>query len=235
VVGDLDGDALLAHAPNPRAVIRRGDTGSFKRTTGSSEKFVILMTMFRPIHALLLLLALGLAAAAAAGAASHASTARFDVCSGHRTAGATCVAGNGRRSRGGNGKVSHAGWPAVTGILWLADAGGRTDSGTRLNDEILGLHGNDTLSGGPGRDILWGDQLPNGNNTWQHDTLNGGPGKDWIYSSHGRNTIHGGSGNDHIWGHFGHGSIDCGRGYDIVHVKHHPTYRLRRCETVLHH
>ncbi len=28
-------------------------------------------------------------------------------------AGVTCVAGNGRRTAGGNGKVSHKGWPAV--------------------------------------------------------------------------------------------------------------------------
>ena len=112
---------------------------------------------------------------------------------------------------------------------------GKADGGTWLNDELLGSHGNDTISGGAGSDILWGDQLPTGNNAWQHDRIVGGPGDDWIYSSHGHNTIDGGPGNDHIWGHFGHGVIDCGTGWDVVHVKHHPTYRLVNCERVLHH
>ena len=65
--------------------------------------------------------------------------------------------------------------------------------------------------------------------------MSGGAGNDWIYSSHGLNTIDAGAGNDHVWGHFGHGTIDCGAGWDVVHVKHHSTYRLRNCERVLHH
>ncbi len=86
-----------------------------------------------------------------------------------------------------------------------------------------------------GHDILWGDQLPVGNNSWQHDVLDGGPGDDWIYSSHGHNDIQGGPGNDRIWGHFGHGAVDCGGGTDVVHVKHRSTYKLANCERVLHH
>jgi hypothetical protein len=165
------------------------------------------------------------------------ATAARDLCEGHRGPGARCGLGNGRRTRGGGNKVSHIGWPAVTGILWIVNEGtaGQTDNGTELNDELLGSHGNDTVRGGVGDDILWGDQLPVGNNAWQHDTLDGGPGNDWIYSSHGYNTIYGGPGNDHIWGHFGRGTIDCGSGWDVVHVKRHPTYKLRNCERVLHH
>jgi hypothetical protein len=160
-----------------------------------------------------------------------------DVCSGHRGPGVRCQPGHGRRTSGGGHKVSHRGWPAVTGILWIVvpSTEGKADGGTGRNDELLGSHGNDRISGGPARDILWGDQLPTGNNGWQHDVLDGGAGNDWIYSSHGRNDIFAGAGNDHVWGHFGHGTIDCGSGYDVVHVKHHPTYRLRGCEKVLHH
>jgi hypothetical protein len=175
----------------------------------------------------------------ATSAAPVTATAARDLCEGHRAPGVMCGPGNGRRTRGGGHKVSHIGWPAVTGILWIidpdGDGQGKTDNGTDLNDELLGLHGNDTLRGGPGKDILWGDQLPVGNNTWQHDVMDGGAGNDWIYSSHGHNDIQGGAGNDHIWGHFGHGTIDCGSGWDVVHVKRHPTYRLRNCERVLHH
>jgi hypothetical protein len=183
--------------------------------------------MTRPVRLLTVLLALAVPAAA------HASTR--DLCAGHQAPGDTCGPGHGRRTPGGNGKVSHLGWPAVTGIVWFANQNGSRDTGTELNDELLGGHGSDTISGGRGGDILWGDQLPTGNNGWQHDVLRGGPSPDWIYSSHGHNVIRGGSGNDRIWGHFGHGKIDCGPGHDTVHVKHHPTYRLRHCEVVLHH
>jgi RTX calcium-binding nonapeptide repeat (4 copies) len=167
-----------------------------------------------------------------------AVAASRDLCEGHRSPAVMCGPGNGRRTRGGGSKVSHLGWPAVTGILWIvrpeADIG-QTDNGTELNDELLGLHGNDTLRGGFGHDILWGDQLPVGNNEWQHDVMDGGAGNDWIYSSHGRNDIQGGAGNDHIWGHFGRGTIDCGSGWDVVHTKHRSTYRLRHCERHLDH
>jgi hypothetical protein len=173
----------------------------------------------------------------AAPAAPVVATAARDLCEGHRGPGVMCGLGNGRRTRGGGNKVSHIDWPAVTGILWIVreSTAGKSDTGTELNDELLGSHGNDLVRGGVGSDILWGDQLPVGNNTWQHDTLDGGAGNDWIYSSHGFNRIYGGAGNDHIWGHFGHGTIDCGSGWDVVHVKRHPTYKLRNCERVLHH
>jgi hypothetical protein len=174
---------------------------------------------------------------ATAPAAPVVATAARDLCEGHRGPGVMCGLGNGRRTRGGGNKVSHIDWPAVTGILWIVreSTSGQSDTGTELNDELLGSHGNDLVRGGVGSDILWGDQLPVGNNTWQHDTLDGGAGNDWIYSSHGFNRIYGGAGNDHIWGHFGHGTIDCGSGWDVVHVKRHPTYKLRNCERVLHH
>jgi hypothetical protein len=165
------------------------------------------------------------------------ATAARDLCEGHRGPDVMCGLGNGRRTRGGGNKVSHIDWPAVTGILWIVreSTSGQSDTGTEFNDELLGSHGNDVVRGGFGSDILWGDQLPTGNNIWQHDTLDGGAGNDWIYSSHGNNTIFGGGGNDHIWGHFGHGTIDCGSGWDVVHVKRHSTYKLRNCERVLHH
>ena len=160
-----------------------------------------------------------------------------DICTGHRGPGVRCQPGHGRRSRGGGHKVSHRGWPRVTGILWIVrpSTNGKADGGTGRNDELLGSHGSDLIAGGPAKDIVWGDQLPTGNNTWQHDILDGGPGNDWIYSSHGHNDISGGPGNDHIWGHFGYGTIDCGPGWDVVHTKRHSTYKLRHCERHLIH
>ena len=167
----------------------------------------------------------------------NVSTAAAGICTGHSGPAVRCQPGHGRRTQGGGSKVSHVGWPAVTGILWIVREGpnGQTDNGTNRNDELLGSHGNDTVRGGHGHDILWGDYLPTGNNTWQHDVMDGGPGRDWIYSSHGQNDIWGGTGNDRIWGHFGHGFIDCGPGYDVVHTKRHSTYKLRHCERHLIH
>src|SRR4051794_36906709 len=149
-------------------------------------------------------------------------------------AGVQCGPGNGRRTTGGTGtgKVSHRGWPAVTGILWIADNAGRTGRGTSFNDELLGGNGSDTLSGGPGHDILWGDQHPFPNGTTQRDTLRGGPGRDWIYTSHGTNTVLAGAGADHVYAYYGHGSVDCGPGVDTLWIRrsHQGAYAVRRCE-----
>ena len=60
---------------------------------------------------------------------------------GHRGPAVRCQPGHGRRTSGGGGnKVSHIGWPAVTGILWIVrEANQRPgDIGTELNDELLG-------------------------------------------------------------------------------------------------
>jgi Ca2+-binding RTX toxin-like protein len=119
-------------------------------------------------------------------------------------------------------------------VLWKVLTNGRgkhSRAGTTRNDELLGHHGDDTIDGGAGNDVLWGDWDPANNNGSQRDVLRGGAGKDWLYTSHGRNTISGGAGDDHVWAFYGHGTIDCGAGYDVVRV--HPSrhaYRLRGCE-----
>jgi hypothetical protein len=145
-----------------------------------------------------------------------------------------CGPGNGRRTGGGGDKVSHKGWPAVTGVFFIVQRrGGRhAFTGTALNDEILGYDGHDTLSGGGGRDILWGDwhAVPHNPKT-QRDKLLGGAGKDFIYTSHGRNIVRAGAGNDRIYAHWGRGVIDCGPGNDWVGVNNFDFhYKLRNCE-----
>ena len=149
-------------------------------------------------------------------------------------AGEHCGPGNGRRTAGGGDKVSHKGWPAVTGVFFIVQRrGGRhTFTGTDLNDEILGYDGHDRLVGGKGKDILWGDwrAVPY-NPASQRDRLSGGPGKDFIYTSHGRNTVKAGKGNDRIYAHWGRGVIDCGPGNDWVGVNNFDFhYKLRNCE-----
>ncbi len=148
-----------------------------------------------------------------------------------------CGPGNGRRSAGGGDKVSHAGWPAVTGVFFVVQVHGGKHrfKGTKFNDEILGYDGHDHLSGGKGKDIIWGGYKPVPDNpATQRDTLIGGPGKDFIYPSHGRNVVRAGSGNDRIYAHWGRGVIDCGPGDDWVGVnKFDLHFTMRNCERVV--
>ncbi len=185
---------------------------------------------------LLLLCAAAAAAAPCSAIAGAREEAPGDRCAERETAGTNCQEGNGRRVAGGGDKVSHKGWPAVTGLLWIAEtAGARTYDGTDDNDELLSHHASDTVNGGAGNDIIWGDWDPRGNTTSQRDVLSGEEGADWIYTSHGSNTVRGGSGNDFIFAYYGHGTIDCGPGrYDRVKIRLGTgQYEVRNCETIL--
>ena len=74
--------------------------------------------------------------------------------------GEQCGEGNGRQTTGGGdtGNVSHKGWPKITGILWkVLDSRDHERTGTEDNDELLGHHGDDTIDGLEGKDVLWGD------------------------------------------------------------------------------
>jgi Ca2+-binding RTX toxin-like protein len=147
----------------------------------------------------------------------------------------TCGPGNGRRTPGGGEKVSHKGWPAVTGILWqVHHSRGVRLVGGDANDELLGHHGSDTIVGGPGHDILWGDWDPKNNNGRQRDVLRGGAGNDWIYPSHGRTKVLAGPGRDDVWAFYGRGTIDCGPGNDTVRIRMNGAFRVKNCETVNH-
>lgn len=163
------------------------------------------------------------------------------IC-GPKEPGLNCGPGNNRTSAGGKGtgKVPHSDgagrrWPAISGILWkVLDRKDRTKVGGPKNDELLGHHGDERLSGGGGHDIIWGDWDPKGNTTRQRDTLSGGPGNDWLYPSHGRSIVRGGSGVDYIWAYYGRGTIDCGPGRDTVRVRTNGAFKLSNCERVRH-
>jgi hypothetical protein len=128
-------------------------------------------------------------------------------------------------------------WPKLSGILWQVVEPSRTPrskTGGPLNDELLGHHGSDTLNGGGGHDILWGDWDPSNNNSSQRDVLRGGPGNDWIYPSHGRTVVKGGPGSDYIWAFYGKGTIDCGPGIDIARIRTNGAFRTIGCEGIRH-
>jgi hypothetical protein len=115
-------------------------------------------------------------------------------------------------------------------------AGGFVVKATRRHNELLGGHGDDTISAGPNGDVLWADYKPSGQPTAQHDRIAGGAGNDFIYASHGTNEIAAGSGNDYIKAHYGRGTIDCGGGRDVLYISRRAQrhYRIVRCETVSH-
>ena len=161
---------------------------------------------------------------------------------GPREAGVNCGPGNNRASTGGmgTGKVPHSDeagrrWPPISGILWqVLDNADRTKIGGLRNDELLGHHGDETLLGGGGHDILWGDWDPKGNSTKQRDTLSGGAGNDWLYPSHGRSTVRGGAGTDYVYAFYGKGTIDCGPGRDVARIRTNGAFKTRNCETIKH-
>jgi hypothetical protein len=164
--------------------------------------------------------------------------AQDDRCA-PRKQGEQCGEGNGRQTPGGSGtgKVSHKGWPKITGILWqVLDSGDHQRTGTEDNDELLGHHGDEKLIGGAGKDILWGDWDPKNNTTAQSDVLRGSDGNDFLYPSHGKNNMYGGDGNDRIIAYYGHGLIDCGPGKgDYAQTRWQSSaYRVRNCERIRH-
>ncbi len=131
--------------------------------------------------------------------------------------------------------ASHKYWPTIDGVIKKADVVSATYVGTERSDELLGHHGSDTIDGGPGADVIWGDWDPRENNETQRDVLRGGDGNDRIYPSHGVTRVQGGRGNDFVHAYYGRGVIDCGPGYDTARVRWQSRqFRLRSCERVRH-
>jgi hypothetical protein len=173
-------------------------------------------------------------ALAAAGLLAGTAHAQQERC-GQLKANEKCHEGGGKRAAGGGEKVSHKGWPAITGIYWQVEDGHNSrHTGTADNDELLGHHGNDTISGLAGKDVIWGDWEPN-NPSGQKDVMYGGDGNDFIYPSHGLNRMFGGRGNDRIIAFYGHGTIDCGPGKsDFVQTRENGAYKVKNCEVIRH-
>ncbi len=186
------------------------------------------------LSAALLPALLALACCAAAVPAVSSAQDPAAPCAAARP-GETCGPGGGRRTPGGGDKVSHKGWPAITGVFWKVEASHDARLvGGPANDELLGHHGSDAVLGGAGHDVLWGDWDPRGNSSRQRDTLRGGAGNDWLYPSHGPSRVLGGPGNDRVWAFYGRGTIDCGPGRDVARVRMNRAFRVRNCEIIRH-
>jgi hypothetical protein len=104
--------------------------------------------------------------------------------------------------------------------------GNDTLTGTPFDDHLFGLAGNDTLrglggddvlDGGPGNDVLGGGD---GHDTLKgqagNDTLRGGKGNDCLIGGAGNDTLSGDSGNDHLLGGAGRDRMSGGTGNDTM-------------------
>jgi hypothetical protein len=133
-------------------------------------------------------------------------------------------------------KASHKGWPKIDGKLII----NRNDQETPLvglkgkHNELLGGHGDDTITAGDVGDVIWGDYKPSAQPATQRDVLTGGPGKDHIYASHGINTITSNGGEDQIHAHFGRGTITCANKKPLIFLSHRSkkNYKLHGCTRI---
>ncbi|MBC7852851.1 MAG: phosphatase PAP2 family protein [Pirellulaceae bacterium] len=119
-----------------------------------------------------------------------------------------------------NGK-SFGPFQNVTSIVVDAGAGNDTviiGGNIRLNAEVHGGDGIDTLIGASGHDILNGGE---GNDVLigldGHDSLHGGGGNDVAIAGSGNDQVFGGAGNDTLQGDLGNDVVVGGLGNDILH------------------
>jgi hypothetical protein len=133
-------------------------------------------------------------------------------------------------------KASHKGWPVIDGKkdIHQADESTPMQGLTGKHNELLGGHGDDTITAGDIGDVIWGDYKPSGQPTTQKDILTGGAGKDHIYASHGTNTIVTNGGADQVHAHFGRGSITCATKKPLIFLSHRSQkkYKLHGCTRI---
>jgi hypothetical protein len=132
-------------------------------------------------------------------------------------------------------KASHKGWPKIDRlVIHSSDESTPIVGAKGKHNEMLGGHGNDTITAGDIGDVIWGDYKPSGQPTTQRDVLTGGPGKDHIYASHGTNIIVSRGGADQIHAHFGRGSITCTNAKPLVFLSHRSLkqYKLHGCKRI---
>ena len=87
-------------------------------------------------------------------------------------------------------------------------------TGTDGPDKLVGAAGGDSIVGLEGEDFLAGDPTffgPGGD-----DSLSGGPGRDQVYGRSGDDSVSGGPGNDEVSGTLGADAVSGGDGDDLV-------------------
>jgi hypothetical protein len=132
-------------------------------------------------------------------------------------------------------KASHKGWPKIDRLVIHSSDESTPIVGTQgMHNEMLGGHGDDTITAGDIGDVIWGDYKASGQTTTQRDVLTGGRGKDHIYASHGINTIVTNGGADQVHAHFGRGTITCTNRKPLIFLSHRSQkkYKLHGCTRI---
>jgi Ca2+-binding RTX toxin-like protein len=132
--------------------------------------------------------------------------------------------------------TSHAGWPPDQHLMMdKGPAGGAVtlQGAADKHNYLLGGDGNDTITGGPMGDVIWGDYRPTVQPTNQLDIIHAGNGPNYIYTSHGTNDVWTGtSPNTIVHAHFGQGTIYCGSPAQLVDSTRKSGYTLVGCSNV---
>ena len=97
--------------------------------------------------------------------------------------------------------------PSANGVLWL-DSGNNYHASATLYDIIQGYGGSDTLYGGAGDQIIYGNGRPGQERS--------GDTGDYLYGQTGNDALFGAEGDDFLDGGTGNNSIDGGIGVDTV-------------------
>jgi Ca2+-binding RTX toxin-like protein len=107
-----------------------------------------------------------------------------------------------------------------TGVKRMSpENSGATLRGSERDDNLLGGHGSDRITGHAGDDVIWGDRLHDDAGFSSVDEIDAGPGADTVYGGRGRNTITGGPGDDYLQGGQGRNTIDGGDGDDEIRLR----------------
>jgi hypothetical protein len=133
--------------------------------------------------------------------------------------------------------TSHAGWPRIDRLLMDKGPAGEQHvlhAVPGVHNELLGGYGSDTIYGGDGGDVIWGDYHPGGV-AGQTSVIHAGNGKNFIYATHSVSYIWTGTNPATVvHAHEGSGVIHCENPHIIVFTSHHalPRYKLHGCKRI---